>query len=99
MKAWAVRHLRELGVSIKMNEQRMPLQLEEQDFTDAALILGVHERNHRPLLLDQFPALAEQSNVRFWNVPDVEELSPIEALPMLESMTRTLIDELESGLK
>ena len=72
---------------------RMPESLAESDFS-ADLILGVCEREHRPHVERDFPALAHR--VAYWSVEDLAYTSAADALPAIERQVLALLDRLEA---
>ena len=71
---------------------RFPLQLTEQDLQNAARIIALYEREHRPLLREYFPQWTERAE--YWNVPDLGEMNADDALALIEQNVRSLIQEL-----
>ena len=74
---------------------RMPLQARDEDFTEAQRVIALYEREHRPLVVQRFPAWAE--HVEYLDVPDVGELGVDEALGLMERSVQALLDELQGG--
>jgi protein-tyrosine phosphatase len=50
------------------------------------------EAEHRPIVVERFPSLLER--IEFWHVHDVEDAPPSEALPLIETNVRALIERL-----
>lgn len=69
-------------------------RLTQQDLESAALVVALHEPEHRPLLAEQFPDWV--SRVEFWSIPDVNEVHHREALPEIERRVLALISRLEN---
>lgn len=71
---------------------RPPTQVGEADVAAAQRIIALYEREHRPMLAERYPAWA--GRVEYWQVPDVGELPPLEALSLIEREVAGLLDEL-----
>ena len=79
-------HLAEPGISPhtknKLNLLGIPLHytskerraLTENDLKSASTAFCLYEKEHRPMILEQFPEYAEE--VRYWDFPDLDEASP-----------------------
>ena len=70
----------------------LPRRLDEGDLTAADLIIAVSEAEHRPLLVQTFPAWS--GRITYWQVEDVGQMPAEEALAALEREVRRLIDRL-----
>jgi protein-tyrosine phosphatase len=79
---------------IEANAPRIPRDATEEHFAGAELIVAVKELEHRPMLLDRFPAWANR--VRYWNVDDIPLVRAADALASLEVLVRALVIELGS---
>jgi protein-tyrosine-phosphatase len=66
---------------------RMPAPAAPDDFDKADRVVALKEAEHRPLLLERFPAWAEK--VEYWHVEDDDE-----ALPHVEREVMELIARL-----
>ena len=86
--------LERLGIVIPQ-PLRFPLSVVADDFQRAALIVALKEAEHRPLIEDRHPVWTEQ--VEFWDVHDVDEATPEEALPQIEQAVLGLIARLKSS--
>jgi protein-tyrosine phosphatase len=92
-----IRRLEQQHIHVAPNN-RLPLQLQEEDLREADLIIALHEAEHRPLLQRKFPAWADK--VEYWQVPDLNQLPAGKAMPSIEHAVRKLILELsESDLQ
>ena len=83
--------LRNLGIALTA-EHRFPLQVSEDDFQAANLIVAVKEAEHRPLIERAFPDWLEK--VEFWHVHDQDVALPEEALPQLAAHVEALVKRL-----
>ncbi len=63
------------------------------DFDQARIVIALKEAEHRPLIEQRFPEVANR--ILYWHVDDIDFASPSTALPMIEHLVRELI----SGLK
>jgi len=89
----AVNGLQALGIRVDA-DIRLPTQLQEQDLTQADLIIALYEAEHRPLLEERFPAVADR--VEYWHVPDLDRASPEEAIFIVEREIDVLIQRLST---
>ena len=71
---------------------RPPRDVCERDLSQARLIIGLKEAEHRPRFEARFAAFASQAE--YWAVHDVDCTSPAEALPLLERHVSELLDRL-----
>jgi protein-tyrosine phosphatase len=71
----------------------MPIQLSEPDLREARLIVAVCEHEHRPQLVEQFPAWAER--VEYWAVDDLHATAADVAMHTLDEHVEALIARLE----
>lgn len=78
--------------SIRSGATRYPMQLGEHDLTRAARVIALYEIEHRGMLDAYFPAWSDR--VTYWQVPDLGELDPGDALALIERNTRALVNEL-----
>jgi len=63
------------------------------DFDQARIVIALKEAEHRPLIEQRFPEVANR--ILYWHVDDIDFAPPSTALPMIEHLVRELI----SGLK
>jgi protein-tyrosine phosphatase len=75
--------------------RREPGRVEERDLAEASLIVALYEREHRPMMEDRFPRWSDR--IRYWTVPDIDEVAPVVALAQIESEVEGLIRQLRSG--
>jgi protein-tyrosine phosphatase len=64
----------------------------EADLSGADLCVALKETEHRPMVAEQFPGW--EGRVRFWDVSDIHETTPEEALHAIEERVRELVREL-----
>ncbi|MFT7513489.1 MAG: protein-tyrosine phosphatase [Candidatus Omnitrophota bacterium] len=81
--------LHERGIDLSHTSQTAS-QLTEVDLESSDIIIALHEKEHRPLMDHLFPFWVDK--VRYWDVPDMDKISPEEALPMVEALTLHLLD-------
>jgi protein-tyrosine-phosphatase len=86
MSESAVQTLRAMGAHGEACE-RMPATATAADFDKADRIIALKEAEHRPLMLERYPAWAEM--VEYWHVEDDDD-----ALPHVEREVRELIARL-----
>jgi protein-tyrosine phosphatase len=93
ISAHTERCLRHHGISSAALE-RMPLDVTEQDFAQAAVIVAVKEAEHRPLVERRFPRWA--AKVEYWGIHDIDCAPPAEAIPLLEQKLLELLADLNA---
>jgi protein-tyrosine phosphatase len=91
ISAHTVAALSERGVLLP-DSHRVPRDVREADIRAAALTVALKEAEHRPIVVERFPSLLER--IEFWHVHDVEDAPPSEALPLIETNVRALIERL-----
>ena len=64
-------------------------QISEADFREADLLIAIDKFEHRPLLDRYYHDWVDR--VSYWDVSDVEELSPMDAIPRIEQNVQSLI--------
>jgi protein-tyrosine phosphatase len=87
--------LRARGVTLP-DQHRIPRDVTEADIRSAAVTIALKEAEHRPLLVRRFPAVLHR--VEFWHVHDVEDAPPSEAIPLIETNVRALLERLRREL-
>src|SRR5947209_8657923 len=90
MAVSAVRALEALGVRATEDCARLPAQVTDEDLEGADWIVALSDEEHRPLLLERFPAYAEKAE--YWQVADAPE-----ALPLIEREVMDLVARLMGG--
>ena len=84
----ALHGLKELAIPAR-GADRFPQQCTASDLARADFVVAVKEAEHRPLMREQF---AEWEHVPdYWNVHDVEDAAPAEALNLLAQEVQTLL--------
>ena len=69
---------------------RRPIQVQESDFAEAARVIAMDEREHRPMMGQRFPYWADR--IEYWQVADIGEVEPDVALLALEKRVRALLE-------
>lgn len=72
---------------------RFPLQVQDQDFRNAQLVIALDEEEHRTMMQARYPVWADK--IEYWNVADLWAIGPDKALPAIEKKVRHLIDRLK----
>lgn len=91
ISAHTVVALRTRGVPLPPSH-RAPRDVTEAEMQGAALTIALKETEHRPIVMDRFPTLL--ARVEFWQVHDLEDAPPSEAIPLIETNVRKLIERL-----
>uniref|UniRef100_UPI0040483793 arsenate reductase/protein-tyrosine-phosphatase family protein n=1 Tax=Roseivirga sp. TaxID=1964215 RepID=UPI0040483793 len=78
--------LKELNIPFDL--QRFPAQLEETHLLSTSIVIALCEREHRPLMEEQFPDWANK--IIYWQVNDIDFTEPRLALPELKKMVEHL---------
>ena len=73
-------------------EDRLPVQLSDNDLTTATHIVAVQEAEHLPMMQQLFPDWVTRTE--FWGVADIEFREPADALAELEQEVRKLVERL-----
>jgi protein-tyrosine phosphatase len=87
----AVNTLRILGVHLP-GTARHPLQVQEQDFRQAALVIALKEAEHRPYVSERYPAWV--NTIEYWHVHDGHPTAVYNPLTEIEREVRRLIQRL-----
>jgi protein-tyrosine phosphatase len=91
---FALRALKELEITAR-GTNRFPLQCAAADLASADFVVAVKEAEHRPLMRERF---AQWEHVpSYWNVHDVEDAPPAEALKLLAHEVQTLLRQLRGA--
>jgi len=93
MSPHTVEALTRLGIE-HAEHLRDPIDVSEDDFAKAELVVAVKETEHRPLMQRRFPALVDQ--VEYWHVDDLDYADPAVALPHLDALLASLITRLKN---
>jgi protein-tyrosine phosphatase len=83
--------LRQRGIAVG-DTPRSPRDASEEDLAAATVIVALKEAEHRPMIEERFPRAA--SRVRYWQVDDLPDIAPEDALAQIETQVRALVDEL-----
>ena len=87
----AVNALQTLGVRLQ-DGARYPLQVQEQDFQQAALVIALKETEHRPYVSTRYPAWVDA--IEYWHVHDGNPTPAYNPLTEIEREVRRLIQRL-----
>ncbi|MFO1490354.1 MAG: low molecular weight phosphatase family protein [Kiritimatiellia bacterium] len=77
---------REIPVSLTSATCR---QISEEDFRSANVLIAIDKYEHRPLLDRYYHDWVDKVN--YWDISDVGELSPLDALPRIEKCVTGLV--------
>jgi len=77
---------------IPIEPVRAPIALTEQDLATARHIIALKQTEHQPLLHSRFPNWVDR--VEYWQVDDIEDVHPSEALPQIEAAVLALLRRL-----
>jgi protein-tyrosine phosphatase len=84
----ALHALKELTISAR-GADRFPQQCTVDDLAGADFVVAVKETEHRPLMRERFAGW--EHRLDYWNVHDVEDAAPVEALKLLVREIRMLL--------
>jgi protein-tyrosine phosphatase len=73
--------------------ERAPKPCALVDFNDAQLVIALKEAEHRPMIEQRFPEVANR--VSYWHVHDIEFADPSIALALIDEHVRELISTLK----
>jgi protein-tyrosine phosphatase len=79
-------YFNELGIPLGI--KRFPEQLAEVHLMATPMVIALCEREHRPLMEEQFPDWADK--IIYWQVNDIDFTEPRLALPELKKMVEHL---------
>jgi protein-tyrosine phosphatase len=85
---FVLRALKEFEITAR-GADRFPLQCATADLTSADFVVAVKEAEDRPLMRERFAEWEHTAN--YWNVHDVEDAPPAEALKLLAREVQTLL--------
>jgi protein-tyrosine phosphatase len=86
-----IQALSDRGVTLP-EQHRAPRDVTEADIERASITVALKELEHRPLMARRFPSLLHR--VEFWHVHDIDDAPPSEAIPLIETNVRALLDRL-----
>jgi protein-tyrosine phosphatase len=93
MSPHARRGLEGQGITVQ-GSGRFPAPLIKEELEMADRVIALKEAEHRPLLLARFPGWAER--VEYWQIDDLEDTPPGQALPEMEVNVRRLVQRLSA---
>lgn len=82
--------LKELEITAR-GADRFPRQCTTADLARADFVVAVKEAEHRPLIRERFPEW--ECIPHYWNVDDVEDAPPAEALKLLAQKVQRLLHQ------
>lgn len=80
--------LRKLNIPIHHTGDK-PTPLTEADLTAAEIIIALKEKEHRPMMVRQFPEWADK--IIYWHVDDIDYADPEQALPQIHTQVLDLV--------
>jgi protein-tyrosine phosphatase len=89
--------LQKRGMNFDAQPARMPLQLEIADLESSDHIVALKYAEHFPLMKNRFPSwisMTDPSRVEYWNVHDIDKMTPEQALPLIEEQLLGLMGRL-----
>jgi protein-tyrosine phosphatase len=75
---------------VPINGTRFPLACSNDDLAAATIVVAVKESEHRNLLATRFSGW--ENRVVYWNIHDIDQAHPVEALAELKAHVKSLID-------
>ncbi len=86
----------------RMEEMQIPrtatgetrVQIEEEDFHGAQKVIALQQHEHYPMMQRQFADWADK--IEYWDVADIEFVSPHFALKRIEQLAEELIAQLSA---
>ena len=91
-----LQRLEKLGIS-PLHGDRHPRPAQSSDFSGADIIVAMSHKEHYDLMRKAYPNYITQA--LFWDVQDVGETDPDEALTTIEALVDNLVDELRNGCR
>ncbi|MEW6737672.1 MAG: low molecular weight phosphatase family protein [Acidobacteriota bacterium] len=88
---FALERLVILGLKIP-SSIRYPIRVEENDLSQADRVIALNDVEHRPYFETRYLCYTER--VEYWNIKDIDQVLPAQALLELEYKVRELIDQL-----
>lgn len=74
-----------------------PIQVSNTDLATSTRIIALKEAEHRAMLTDLHPGW--ENRVEYWHVHDIDFAHPSAALPEIEALIATLLDQVEVSEK
>jgi protein-tyrosine phosphatase len=90
----ALHALKELAITAR-GAERLPQQCTAGDLANANFVVAVKETEHRPLMRERFVEWEHLPD--YWNIHDVEDAAPAEALKLLAREVETLLQRLRAA--
>jgi protein-tyrosine phosphatase len=75
--------------------ERYPVPCSRDDFKNVNRVVALKEAEHRPMIERRFPGLV--NSIEYWDVDDIEFVSPSKALPKIDELVEWLIRDLQTG--
>jgi protein-tyrosine phosphatase len=91
---FALHALKEMAISAR-GADRFPQQCTADDLASADFVVAVKEQEHRPLMRERFAKW--EHRLDYWNIDDVEDAAPVEALKLLTHEVRMLLQRFDLG--
>jgi protein-tyrosine phosphatase len=91
---FALQALKSMAISARAAD-RFPQRCTADDLARADLVVAVKEEEHRPLLRERFTEW--EHRLICWNIHDIEDAAPAEALKVLAQEVRLLLQRLRGG--
>jgi protein-tyrosine phosphatase len=95
--AQTVKALQQRGVTLNRQFTRMPLQVNLSDLNDADHVVALKYTEHFPLMKSRFHSsltMNDISRIEYWDVHDVDLMTPELALPLIEERLDDLMTRL-----
>jgi protein-tyrosine phosphatase len=89
---FALHALKKLAITAR-SADRLPQQCTAADLASADVVVAVKEAEHRPLMRQRFAEW--EHRLDYWNIHDVEDAAPAQALQLLAREVRTLLLRLD----
>jgi protein-tyrosine phosphatase len=93
---FALHALKELAITAR-GADRLPQQCTVDDLASADFVVAVKEAEHRPLIRERFAKWEHLPD--YWNVHDIEDAPPTEALKWLAEEVQLLLTRLAGPVK
>ncbi len=77
---FALRMLTRYGIKPRRVDE-FPQRVTEGELRDSDVVIGLYQRDHEPMIAEQFPELA--AKVIYWSVPDLDEMAAVDAGEMV----------------
>jgi low molecular weight protein-tyrosine phosphatase len=94
MNPLALQTLQALGIT-SAGFGRYPMQVQEDDFRDAQIIIALHEAEHRPYLHTRYPAWVDR--VEYWHVRDCVPMPTYDPLQEITRAVQQLLARLSTS--